>query len=176
MTSTIPMMDRVHVQPLAAGMPMALSPSWKAAIMAETSHLNGAMTVPKKSTDIPNPQVLQSYGETGRLSRAPAAGGPAVDREQRETPTVERWHDGRMSQVTCDLTISLDGVVAGPHQSLTEPLGEGGELLHRWQFEERGSNGAAGSKASSRPALTSWAGTCSSGPGPWDEGVAGMVG
>jgi hypothetical protein len=33
------------------------------------------MMVPKKSTDIPNCQVLQNYGETGRLSRVRAAGG-----------------------------------------------------------------------------------------------------
>jgi dihydrofolate reductase len=49
---------------------------------------------------------------------------------------------GRMSHVTCDLTISLDGFVAGPKQSMAEPLGEGGELLHRWQFEEPEANAA----------------------------------
>jgi dihydrofolate reductase len=49
---------------------------------------------------------------------------------------------GRMSHVTCDLTISLDGFVAGPKQSMAEPLGEGGELLHRWQFEEPDANAA----------------------------------
>ena len=48
-----------------------------------------------------------------------------------------------MSRVTCDLTISLDGFLAGPNQSLAEPLGEDGELLHRWQFEEPESNAAA---------------------------------
>ncbi|HEX9228251.1 MAG TPA: dihydrofolate reductase family protein [Arthrobacter sp.] len=48
-----------------------------------------------------------------------------------------------MSRVTCDLTISLDGFVAGPNQSLAEPLGEGGERLHRWMFEEPGPNAAA---------------------------------
>ena len=41
-----------------------------------------------------------------------------------------------MSQVTSDLTISLDGFAAGPNQSLADPLGEGGKLLHRWQIEE----------------------------------------
>jgi dihydrofolate reductase len=49
---------------------------------------------------------------------------------------------GRMSQVTCDLTISLDGFVAGPNQSMAEPLGAGGESLHRWQFEEPEANAA----------------------------------
>lgn len=48
-----------------------------------------------------------------------------------------------MSRVTCDLTISLDGYVAGPNQTLAEPLGEGGELLHRWMFEEPEANAAA---------------------------------
>ena len=33
-----------------------------------------------------------------------------------------------MSRVTCDLTISLDGFLAGPNQTLADPLGEGGEL------------------------------------------------
>ena len=45
-----------------------------------------------------------------------------------------------MSQVTCDLTVSLDGFVAGPHQSREQPLGVGAERLHRWQFEERDAN------------------------------------
>jgi dihydrofolate reductase len=48
-----------------------------------------------------------------------------------------------MSQVTCDLTISLDGFLAGPNQSIEEPLGKDGELLHRWQFEEPEANSAA---------------------------------
>ena len=41
-----------------------------------------------------------------------------------------------MSRVTCDLTISLDGFLAGPNQTQADSLGEGGELLHRWKFEE----------------------------------------
>ncbi|MFF1827963.1 dihydrofolate reductase family protein [Paenarthrobacter sp. NPDC058040] len=45
-----------------------------------------------------------------------------------------------MSQVTCDLTVSLDGFVAGPNQSMEQPLGAGAERLHRWQFEERDAN------------------------------------
>ena len=39
-----------------------------------------------------------------------------------------------MTQVTCDLTMSLDGYVAGPNQTLEEPLGRGGEGLHEWVF------------------------------------------
>jgi dihydrofolate reductase len=34
--------------------------------------------------------------------------------------------------VNVDISVSLDGFVAGPNQSLDEPLGEGGEQLHEW--------------------------------------------
>jgi dihydrofolate reductase len=36
--------------------------------------------------------------------------------------------------LTFDLSISLDGFVAGPNQTLEQPLGEGGEDLHEWLF------------------------------------------
>lgn len=39
-----------------------------------------------------------------------------------------------MSIVTSHLSVSLDGFVAGPNQSLDNPLGEGGERLHEWAF------------------------------------------
>jgi dihydrofolate reductase len=37
-----------------------------------------------------------------------------------------------MSKLRCDISISLDGYVAGPDQSEENPLGEGGESLHDW--------------------------------------------
>ena len=37
-----------------------------------------------------------------------------------------------------NLSMSLDGYVAGPHQSVDEPLGVGGESLHEWIFETAG--------------------------------------
>jgi dihydrofolate reductase len=37
-----------------------------------------------------------------------------------------------MSRLRCDISISLDGFVAGPNQSEENPLGEGGERLHDW--------------------------------------------
>ena len=37
-----------------------------------------------------------------------------------------------MSKVTCQISISLDGFVAGPNQTLENPLGEGGIRLHEW--------------------------------------------
>jgi dihydrofolate reductase len=39
-----------------------------------------------------------------------------------------------MTQITVDISMSLDGFVAGPHQSLEEPLGKDGLLLHEWIF------------------------------------------
>ena len=40
-----------------------------------------------------------------------------------------------MSNVTCQISISLDGFVAGPNQSVANPVGEGGLRLHNWIFE-----------------------------------------
>ena len=37
-----------------------------------------------------------------------------------------------MASLTLDISISLDGFVAGPNQTLEQPLGEGGERLHEW--------------------------------------------
>ncbi|TDU82402.1 dihydrofolate reductase [Kribbella voronezhensis] len=37
-----------------------------------------------------------------------------------------------MSKLRCHISISLDGYVAGPNQSMENPLGEGGEQLHDW--------------------------------------------
>ena len=37
-----------------------------------------------------------------------------------------------MSKLRSDISISLDGFVAGPNQSEENPLGEGGERLHDW--------------------------------------------
>jgi dihydrofolate reductase len=43
-----------------------------------------------------------------------------------------------MSQVTAQISISLDGFVAGPNQGKEHPLGEGGERLHQWAFPTEG--------------------------------------
>jgi dihydrofolate reductase len=45
------------------------------------------------------------------------------DREDRVMPTAK---------LTLDISMSLDGFVAGPNQTLDQPLGEGGERLHEW--------------------------------------------
>jgi dihydrofolate reductase len=39
-----------------------------------------------------------------------------------------------MAKVTSQISMSLDGYVAGPNQSLDNPIGEGGMRLHEWVF------------------------------------------
>jgi dihydrofolate reductase len=54
-----------------------------------------------------------------------------------------------MNAVTLDITISLDGFVAGPNQTLELPLGERADRLHEWlvstaSFRERHGLGGGG--------------------------------
>ena len=49
----------------------------------------------------------------------------------QEAPTERR------AEVTCQISISLDGFVAGPNQSVDHPIGEGGMRLHEWAFATR---------------------------------------
>ena len=47
-----------------------------------------------------------------------------------------------MAKVTLDITMSLDGFIAGPNQTVEQPLGEGGDRIHEWlyglaSFQER---------------------------------------
>jgi dihydrofolate reductase len=87
-----------------------------------------------------------------------------------------------MSIVRAHTSVSLDGYVAGPNQSLESPLGEGGEALHHWAFalrafrERHGMEG--GEVNASTPVLESLAnvgaeimgrGKFGGGPGPWPE-------
>jgi dihydrofolate reductase len=49
-----------------------------------------------------------------------------------------------MTQLKFQITISLDGYVAGPRQSLENPLGEGAETLHEWAIATRSFRAAHG--------------------------------
>ncbi len=40
-----------------------------------------------------------------------------------------------MGKVTVDMSMSLDGFIAGPNDSVERPLGEGGERLHQWLYD-----------------------------------------
>ena len=88
-----------------------------------------------------------------------------------------------MTQVTCDLTMSLDGYIAGPNQTLEEPLGRGGEGLHEWVFRlkawreqhglEGGETGAdddiVRETVASSAAHVMGRRMFSSGEGPWED-------
>jgi dihydrofolate reductase len=55
-----------------------------------------------------------------------------------------------MTKLTLDITMSLDGFIAGPHRTVEQPLGEGGERLHEWIFGAaswRAQHGQSGGEA-----------------------------
>jgi dihydrofolate reductase len=95
-----------------------------------------------------------------------------------------------MSKLKLNITMSLDGYVAGPAQSLEHPLGIGGENLHLWLYPLkafRQSHGEEGGEvnASTRFAedILADAGATimgrnmfGGGPGPWDESWKGWWG
>jgi dihydrofolate reductase len=49
-----------------------------------------------------------------------------------------------MTRLMFDISVSLDGYVAGPDPSLDEPLGKGGERLHEWVVATAGWRGQHG--------------------------------
>jgi dihydrofolate reductase len=95
-----------------------------------------------------------------------------------------------MSKVRVHIAVSADGYVAGPNQSLENPLGEGGERLHEWAFALkafRELHGMEGGEANaSTPVVEEWlAGVGAEimgrrmfggGPGAWDESWRGWWG
>jgi dihydrofolate reductase len=88
-----------------------------------------------------------------------------------------------MGKIRFQLAISLDGFVAGPHQSLEDPLGVGGVALHEWVFplevwrKQQGQEG--GEVNASTPvveenqsnigAYVMGRNMFGGGPGPWNE-------
>jgi dihydrofolate reductase len=92
-----------------------------------------------------------------------------------------------MSKVTCQISVSLDGYVAGPDQSLDDPLGKGGTRLHDWVVttagwrEQHGLEGGEHNSDSELAAkLTDGVGAYimgrkmfGGGEGPWDESWTG---
>jgi dihydrofolate reductase len=86
-----------------------------------------------------------------------------------------------MSKVRAHISVSADGYVAGPNQSLEDPLGEGGERLHDWvvalkAWRER--HGMEGGEVNASTAVVEESlanvgaeimgrGMFGGGPGPW---------
>jgi dihydrofolate reductase len=55
-----------------------------------------------------------------------------------------------MGKLNLYISMSLDGFIAGPNQTLDEPLGKGGEQLHEWAFATksfRESHGRSGGES-----------------------------
>ncbi len=40
-----------------------------------------------------------------------------------------------MGKVLFDISMSLDGFIAGPNDDVERPLGEGGDRLHEWAYD-----------------------------------------
>lgn len=88
-----------------------------------------------------------------------------------------------MALVRANLTVSADGFLAGPNQSVDNPMGEGTDALHEWIFKLkawRATHGLEGGETneSSEVAEASLAGTGATvmgrnmfggGPGPWGD-------
>ncbi len=81
-----------------------------------------------------------------------------------------------MSKVTCDIGMSVDGFVAGPDQSPEEPLGKGGEELHRWMFEQPEQNADAIAGILESGAYIMGRNMFASGRGEWDLNWRGWWG
>jgi len=94
-----------------------------------------------------------------------------------------------MGKVKVSMAMSLDGFVAGPDQSLENPLGEGGMQLHEWLFEleafQAEHGGGGGTTNASTQIVTDLqdAGAhvmgrkmFGGGSGPWDESWKGWWG
>jgi len=43
--------------------------------------------------------------------------------------------ENNVAKVTFDISMSLDGFITGPNDSVEQGLGEGGEQLHRWLYD-----------------------------------------
>jgi len=95
-----------------------------------------------------------------------------------------------VSRVTCQISMSLDGYVAGPNQSMDDPIGEGGMDLHQWALatstwrEQHGGRGGE-RNADAEIVERSMQGVGAfimgrrmfgGGDGPWDESWQGWWG
>jgi dihydrofolate reductase len=74
-----------------------------------------------------------------------------------------------MTKVKCDMSMSVDGFVAGPNQSADKPFGEGvDDRLHRWMFEQADVNAAEIEAITSAGAYVMGRNMFGPGRGDWD--------
>jgi dihydrofolate reductase len=71
-----------------------------------------------------------------------------------------------MGKVVLEITMSLDGFIAGPNASIENPLGEGGERLHDWMFKSKSEVDAKLVEG-----MTKSLGAVLVGRGTYDEGI-----
>jgi dihydrofolate reductase len=90
-----------------------------------------------------------------------------------------------MSKVRAHISVSADGYVAGPNQSVEHPLGEGGERLHDWVVllrVWRAQHGMEGGEVNASTPVVEESlenvgaeimgrGKFGGGPGPWDQNL-----
>ena len=95
-----------------------------------------------------------------------------------------------MSKLKLSITMSIDGYVAGPDQSLEQPLGAGGENLHDWLVPLKAFRESHGHEGGEVNASTPFAegilagagatimgrNMFGGGPGPWEESWKGWWG
>lgn len=83
-----------------------------------------------------------------------------------------------MSQrVVCDITISLDGFVAGTDQRLSHPFGDGENgRLHQWMFEDAEANSAEQAAVLAPSAYIMGRNMFDPGRGEWDPNWKGWWG
>jgi dihydrofolate reductase len=82
-----------------------------------------------------------------------------------------------MTTVTCDMSMSVDGFVAGVNQRLEEPFGDGPRgRLHRWMFEQPEANAAAIERITAAGAYVMGRNMFGPGRGAWDLDWTGWWG
>ncbi len=132
-----------------------------------------------------------AWMSSARTASSPAPGTRSCAHPVSRPPARTRPDKGaEMTKLKFDITMSLDGFIAGPNPGPDAPLGEGGERLHQWvfglkSFEERHGRGGGETNRDDEIAEESLAdtgavimgrGMFGGGPGPWDESWEGWWG
>ncbi len=95
----------------------------------------GALLSDTRETGLPPPGTVVELGPLGPHS-VENVGDDEIrlldDRAEGEPGAVTR-----APRLRCQITMSADGYVAGPRQSVDDPLGIGGLALHGWAFATR---------------------------------------
>ena len=82
-----------------------------------------------------------------------------------------------MATVTCDIAMSVDGYVAGTHQRLDEPFGDGPRgRLHRWMLDQPEENAAEIEAITAARAYVMGRNMFGPGRGEWDLDWTGWWG